>query len=210
MNIEWQTNLEDSKKVVIFIDKEPWGEFPNFLFVRYLKTLKRPLTLKDLGDDFSNFEYKLCKEHALRYLAIRAHFLKELERKLIFKGFREETIKKTLDECIDLGYLDDLQHVRAVIAREQRKGYGPYLIVQKIRALGNISQEKLDELMKEVEDHQFETLQSLICKRYANASFEDPKQKIKVFQALKRRGFSSEVLQNFFTSNRNLFYKKSF
>lgn len=193
MDIEVQVNPEDTSKLFIIVDKEIWREIPKVLIIKYLGNLKRCLTLKELENALLMIEDGECFNQATRFLALRSHFVEELKQKLSRKGFSEKSIEKTVEACIRQGYLDDLDHVRAVIKREEKKGYGPHFIVQKIRAKGNLPQEKIEPLMREMERNQLEVLKQFLSRR--QPAINDTGQKRKVFQSLQRRGFSLEVIR---------------
>jgi len=194
MNIEWHIKKENPKLLIIMVDKEPWRELPKSLFFRYLKNIKKCLNLKGLEKEWSQIEEKTCTEQAVRYLAIRSHGSSELRQKLSLKGFSFQAIDIALEKCDQLGYLDDLQHIKAVVRNELRKGYGPHLIALKIKTFGNIAAETLSEIMREIEGQQIEAIRSLISKRYSKTCWKDPKQKNKVIQSLRRRGFYLDVI----------------
>jgi regulatory protein len=194
MNIEWEIDKNNPKLLIIKVDQEPWKEVPKSLFFKGLKTLKKCLNLKDLENAFCEIEAKLCNEQAVRYLAIRSHGSSELKQKLSLKGFSFQAIDIAVKRCDQLGYLDDLQHIKAVVRNELRKGYGPHLIALKIKALGNIAAETLSGIMREIEGQQIEAIRSLISKRYSKTCWKDPKQKNKVIQSLRRRGFYLDAI----------------
>jgi regulatory protein len=139
-------------------------------------------------------ERKLCLEQAIRYLAFRAHFAAELNRKLETKGFSPSICQAIIEECRKLGYIDDLEQTRSLIRREQRKGNGPQLILQKLKMQGGIPNEGLNRLKQEMEAAQIEGIQTYLHKRCRNIDWKDQKQRRKVMAALQRRGFQSEAI----------------
>ncbi|HSW87187.1 MAG TPA: RecX family transcriptional regulator [Rhabdochlamydiaceae bacterium] len=194
MKIIWKSDNPNCKSLIVMVDDELWREVPKALFFRNLRSIKRCMNLKDLEQLFSQLEEKACYDQAVRLLSIRSHFSKELKRKLSERGFSSQAIDTALSTCESRSYLNDSKHVMSVINNEQRKGYGPDYISLKIKSLGNITSETFKNIMEEVESNQETIIDQLIAKRYKNTSWKDPKQKMKVFQSLKRRGFRSDAI----------------
>jgi regulatory protein len=67
-----------------------------------------------------------CFEKACELLARRAHFQRELERKLSQRGHDSEEIAAAVEKLTGLGYLDDAECARSLAAGPlARRGYGP-------------------------------------------------------------------------------------
>jgi SOS response regulatory protein OraA/RecX len=66
-----------------------------------------------------------CRERALRLLAARSHFRRELASKLASRGFASAEVTATLDALAAQGYLDDERTaVELVRERRERRGWG--------------------------------------------------------------------------------------
>ncbi|MEO1368308.1 MAG: RecX family transcriptional regulator [Acidobacteriota bacterium] len=67
-----------------------------------------------------------CVEKAVELLARRAHFERELRRKLHTRGFDDLDIDTTLDRLTEQGHLDDRATAELYVAgRLRRGGFGP-------------------------------------------------------------------------------------
>ncbi|MEO1084780.1 MAG: regulatory protein RecX [Acidobacteriota bacterium] len=67
-----------------------------------------------------------CTEKAVDLLARRAHFRRELRRKLSTRGFDELDIEETLDHLAEQGHIDDRATAEFYVAgRLRRGGFGP-------------------------------------------------------------------------------------
>ncbi|MEM8997420.1 MAG: RecX family transcriptional regulator [Acidobacteriota bacterium] len=67
-----------------------------------------------------------CMEKAVELLARRAHFRRELRRKLRTRGFDELDVDTTLDRLSEQGHLDDRATAEFYVAgRLRRGGFGP-------------------------------------------------------------------------------------
>jgi regulatory protein len=66
-----------------------------------------------------------CRERALRLLATRSHFTRELARKLARRGFDEGEVRAVVGELEARRYLDDARTARELVAeRRERRGWG--------------------------------------------------------------------------------------
>jgi regulatory protein len=61
-----------------------------------------------------------CTARALKLLAGRSHFRRQLEAKLATRGFEAAEVEATLDRLTELGYLDD-ERVAGDLIRERRR-----------------------------------------------------------------------------------------
>lgn len=68
---------------------------------------------------------KSCFEKAVELLGRRAHFRRELELKLVRRGYEKDEVKATLDRLQDLKYLDEERTAEAFVeARAERAPAG--------------------------------------------------------------------------------------
>jgi regulatory protein len=66
-----------------------------------------------------------CRERALRLLAARAHFRRELVAKLLARGFAAADVDATLEELQAQGYVDDTRTAGELVReRRERRGWG--------------------------------------------------------------------------------------
>jgi len=146
------------------------------------------------------FTLENAKQKAYRYLSLRAHSAKEIEKKLGQKGFPAAVIKEALEKLFELKYLDDasfatqwtrtlavnkLSGNRKIIASLQEKGVAADLIAEAIAVVRN-------ELPEE------EAVALLIKKKRAKiqSGLQDIKEKKRIFQSLLGRGFPAGLILN--------------
>lgn len=78
-----------------------------------------------------------CKDKALDLVGRRPHFRRELQHKLLNRGYSPEKVGEALEDLARLGLLDDLQHARDLAAGSMtRKGFGPRRIRLELRRRG--------------------------------------------------------------------------
>jgi regulatory protein len=139
-----------------------------------------------------------CLNAALRLLTRRDHGCAELSKKLEQRGFGSQDIKRTINECIRLSYLDDERFSLNFLRQLVRKGCGPRQIQQRLRLKG-IPGPIIDEVLV----HHFPApLQEERCrmtahKKLASAAFgsKPGKLKVRLYRFLFGRGFQPEVIR---------------
>ncbi len=70
---------------------------------------------------------------ALRMLARRALFVRELQARLRRKGFTAAEVEGEVERLVRVGLLDDLELARSVCRSRLRRGYGPRMIEAVLR-----------------------------------------------------------------------------
>lgn len=65
---------------------------------------------------------KTCFEKAVEFLSRRAHFHREIERKLLGRGYEEEEVAASLARLAELGYLNEEEAARAFVQQRLRRG----------------------------------------------------------------------------------------
>lgn len=63
-----------------------------------------------------------CTDKALQLLALRPHFRRELERKLLGRDFEPDVVAATLERLVELRYLDEVAAVRGFVEQRLRRG----------------------------------------------------------------------------------------
>ncbi|MCH9614229.1 MAG: Regulatory protein RecX [Chlamydiia bacterium] len=119
---------------------------------------------------------------AYNLLALRGYFSDELEAKLLSKGCEKEEIDAIIVDLKRLGYLDDERELNLFIARQLRKGNGPYLIKAKLRERTNYGFVDIGQ-----ED------QRPIIEDWIKKKSSDSKEKL--YRFLSRKGFDTELVR---------------
>ena len=143
---------------------------------------------------------------ALKLLGLRNHSLKELEQKLLKKGYSVENVDPVLEKLTKLGVLDDRMFgIELIKSRSRRKPSGKLKIGAELRKKG-VPDSIIGELLNEYDSREF-------CYRAAEkkmgslhgATEECRKKKLEVF--LYNRGFDwhdiRAVITQFFTPGRD-------
>ena len=140
-----------------------------------------------------------AKKKALSYLNYRARSTKELERKLLDKGFSERTVHRVIDDFSRVGLLDDNQFATAYVhSKMLQKPMGKRLLRQELRSLG-IDETTIERAICEAYGQRSETdvALELVQKRMQRFAEMEPgskRKKKKLTDFLLRRGFEWDVI----------------
>ncbi len=145
-------------------------------------------TREALIDTLNQLERQGARKYVFNKLARRSYPSAELEKLLIDRLVSEQTITSILNECKQNGYINDQEWTERFIAGQVRKGHGPHLIQQKLRAKGVSAQTPPDD--------QNQQIQTLLQTKYRNKDLKNPKERQKVTASLARRGFDFEAIRN--------------
>lgn len=132
-----------------------------------------------------------CYDKAVALLARRPHFRRQLQEKLVARGFPQEEIERTLERLAREGYLDDRRAARDfVAARLERGGVGRrrlWVELQRRGAPPELVEEVLDELVPE------DDLEAarVAAERWRRRGGEDP---AALARHLHRQGFSRRAI----------------
>ena len=137
-----------------------------------------------------------AREQAWRYLARRAHSIKELHDKLLNKKIDSEIIARIITDLKNKNYLNDEDFSRQLIVDEIKiKKSGPLSIKNKLIKKGvalNLIKHLIDELYDEAE--QINNCRYHANKKYKSVSTEERTKQInKLGTYLKQKGFFWET-----------------
>ncbi len=143
---------------------------------------------------------------ALKLLGLRSHSRKELEQKLLKKGYSSESIEQAVEKLSSQGVLDDRMFgIELIKSRSRRKPSGKLKIRMELRKKG-VPESIIGDLLKEYDSAE-------LCYRAAEKKIgflrgttdEVRKKKLEVF--LHNRGFElhdiQTVVTRFFSTVRN-------
>lgn len=133
----------------------------------------------------------IAKEKALEYISHRRMSCKEMERKLLDKGYDEETAAHCVAWLLQNGFLNDGSYAAAIVRHYSNKGYGPGRIRAELSRRG-IERELWDSAFEELPDDTAK-IDKFISSRLTDP--EDREQVRKVSAALYRRGHSWEDIR---------------
>lgn len=146
-----------------------------------------------------NAEFEV-KNSAFRYLSNRNHSTLELKTKLKRKGFETEIIEKVILELRDKKYLDDFVFAENFVRnRVERRKEGEIKITSELYKKG-ISREIIEEVTCSINENPknlenaFDLCKSKYEKIQKRGDMDKNKMKSKLFNFLKGRGFTSDVI----------------
>ena len=134
-----------------------------------------------------------CREAALAHLSRRAHGRRELERKLLRKGFEAAEVGRVLDRLTAAGLVDDAATSDALARSRTGRGMGKNRIASELRSRG-LSRENIDRAVAAIpEADQREALRKAFEKksRTLPAGLTPAARSKKLFDHLVRRGFQA-------------------
>lgn len=141
-------------------------------------------------------EKKRIKEKAFRYLAGRAHSVKELQVKLSQKGFPDPLIAEVIHEFKEKKFLDDEEFALSFArSRMVKKPMGGRLLRQELWQKG-VSKDLIDKAIRDVYSarSEAELARALAEKRLARyEDLETRRKKKRLNDFLLRRGFDWEI-----------------
>ena len=139
------------------------------------------------------------RDQGLRFLSRRPHSIKELEKKLIRKGFKRSYISLIIDQFKQKDYLNDEKFSRILIKEEMKlKKNGPLLIKNKliVKGIDPLKADKMIENMYDEKD-QCENCQELAVKKIKLLTkFPQEEQKKKLAVYLKQKGYYWGTVQS--------------
>ncbi len=139
-----------------------------------------------------------AKDQALRYLGIRPHSRRELERKMREKGYRPPVIRQALDDLEKLDLVNDTRFARLFVQNELNlRPASRMLLSQKLASRGiprEISEPLLTELLPP--DIELKIARQLAEKFIrSNSRYQGKKLKEKLVRYLQGKGFHWEHIQ---------------
>ena len=133
-----------------------------------------------------------AKARAIRIAASTAVSEKELRRRLRQRGEDPDSADQAVDWLKDLGALDDEALARRVVQQAQAKGYGKARIKQILYQKG-VDRACWDKALEDL-DPGDEAIDRFLQKRLGG-SMPDRKERQRVIDALRRRGFGWEDIR---------------
>ena len=133
----------------------------------------------------------IAREKALEYISHRRMSCKEIEHKMLDKGYDEETAAYCVQWLLENRFLDDESYAGAIVRHYSAKGYGPGRIRMELNRRG-IDRELWDSAFEELPEDTSK-IDKFISSRLTDPS--DRAQVQKISAALYRRGYSWEDIR---------------
>ena len=137
------------------------------------------------------------KEICLRFLTRREHSQKELRDKLAFHGFDGSQVQAVINELAQQNWQSDQRFAESYARHRIKKGFGPIKIKYEIQRRG-VHDVDLDDILLDLADSWLEILEQVYRKKYTEVKPITHVEKIKRSRFLLQRGFSSEMINQFF------------
>jgi regulatory protein len=137
--------------------------------------------------------FKKALSSAYAFVARRPHGTKELEQKLLDKGFETNFVNNIIEELLRKGFLNDYDVAyRWAESRIKNRSWGRAKLYNFLREK-NIEKDVIDRIQQEVweEFSEEDTARKAVSKRFSSVA--QPAQS-KILSFLKSRGFSSGVI----------------
>lgn len=133
-----------------------------------------------------------ARSKAVELLARREHSRRELEQKLIQRGYSQETISRVLDGLEERGYLDDRRFAESWVgSRIRRKPEGKRKLASGLAAKG-VHREIIEEVLQGVDTRQ------LLTAAYEQLEGKAGGDREKLLRSLAARGFAYQEIRRFF------------
>lgn len=159
-----------------------------------------------VGDEFEPEEYadsiaaiqlNDAYEFALTCLDFSQRSAAELTRKLISRGYVPPAAEAAVARLIEVGIVDDARYAQRIAETASHKNVGIYAMKRKLRSKG-FSDEDAETALEALDDAQ----QLAACRAAADklrrkyAALPAREARMKLSQALARRGFSWDTISN--------------
>ena len=136
-------------------------------------------------------------ERALALLAMREHSEKELQQKLITRGFNAEVVSEVITQLKQQGSQSDHRFTDDFVHSRIAKGYGPLRIRQELREKA-IADDLIETLLTDRDEDWMLRLASVREKKFGQCMPTDYKEQARQSRFLQYRGFSSEHIRRGF------------
>ncbi|WP_305908948.1 regulatory protein RecX [Methylomarinum sp. Ch1-1] len=142
-------------------------------------------------------QYQQIKDICLRLLARREHSQKELQDKLVLRGFDRISSQEVIAELAEQGWQSDDRYAESYARQRIEKGCGPVRIAHELKLRGG-GDADLDAIVTELAGSWMEALQRVYLGKYANDKRMPAKEWLKRSRFLQQRGFSGDMIKALF------------
>ena len=134
-----------------------------------------------------------ARNQALRLLASREHSRRELERKLLARGYEASILVGVLDDLIATGLLSDERMAEAYVAGRLRKGFGPLRLRQELRERG-LDDDLIGPVIDLSPGDWLEIMSRVVARKFGPGPVTDRKELARRARFLEYRGFPPELV----------------
>ncbi|MEN6371251.1 MAG: regulatory protein RecX [Armatimonadota bacterium] len=140
-------------------------------------------------------EVRSAREAALTLLDYRSRTGKELERRLLQKGYPEDVVSAVIEQLGNIDFVNDGRFAADWVAsRIVNRPIGRSQMKWELRRKG-VAPELVEEALEQVdEEKEFDMALDLAVKKLGGKEINDPETKRKLAGFLQRRGFHWEIV----------------
>ncbi|MBW7956751.1 MAG: regulatory protein RecX [Deltaproteobacteria bacterium] len=131
---------------------------------------------------------------AFRLLSVRQRSVRELELKLLQKGFDGDAVGKTIEYLLKAGLLDDERFARSLAeSRSRHKAWGPARIARDLASRG-LDESAVKSALAGCAPEEDSALEAYRRWLKRNSRETGPRAREKAFRHLRARGFSTAAI----------------
>ena len=138
--------------------------------------------------------YNEIRDKAMKLLTRREHSRRELQQKLLQRGFEFSLVDRVLDELCARNQLSDVRYAEALVSHRLKTGYGPDYIRQELRQR-SVDPLIIDEALAGAEWSWSEVAAARHAAHFPNPVIQDYKDWARRASYLQRRGFDIETIR---------------
>lgn len=184
---------ENAYKInTIYINDEPWKDIHPAIFGRDAFELTSI-------EQFEALEAKKVKIFVFKKLSQKNYCSFELKKILKEYLVTSSVIDAVINECKNLGYLNDRDFLESFIRSSKAKNKGPEWILQKLMLKG-LKRETCEKFLntQDTSEDRILRIKTLLQSRYKNKDITNFAEKQKVVASLIRKGFSFDDIKSAF------------
>ena len=194
MDVQVQLSENVKEHWIIFIQGEKWLKVHRSIFGRH-PSFNSVISWEEWNQQFDQLEYKRTKNYVIWRLSSQSYHSEQLAKLLKERLVRPQTIVKVLQDCQQLGILNDELWIDTFM-RSHQKRYSLRVILNKLRTKGLKPEtiKTITDIWQQPEE-ELQALQHLITTRYRSKNYQDFKERQKIIAALIRKGFQYDQIQ---------------
>lgn len=204
LTITTQKHSHKRNTFVLLVDDEPRYEIHTSVFGKSLEFHSTYQDEQSFEEHFQEVEYQKTRNYAFKRLAMKNHSSFEMQQALEERYVSSQVIQKVIEECTQLGYINDLDWIQGFVASQKRKNLGAKMIRMKLLAK-KVPLSLIEEMESSFSDGEEQQIHELLEKRFRNRNLEDFKEREKVIGALLRKGYDLELVREAVNSKKQGF-----
>lgn len=181
---------------MIFLNDEYSFDISEEVYIKYNLYEKSEITDSEILEIKNRQMLADAKKEALRFVEARIRTEKEVFKKLVFKGYEDDTAGEAVDELKSLGYLDDREYARKYISDKIKLNPKSKELIKKELMSKGISRETAQNALNECHLDDLSVAVALAAKKFGKYDCHDLSVQKKIYNFLSYRGFRPELIEN--------------